>query len=176
MRPQLSARPVDQTLAEWTVVSRSAASYEAVALLRSAEPLVAGVVGEDSHLGDLVEALRRPADAAQRERAAQVVRVLLRSAGLHPLIPRTLLQCLVPGLVNVARRLGWGAGGDWQGSDQFLADVMATAWEVVASWTGQDRPYAVLDLLSATRCRMRRQLAKQVEEQRRHFALALAES
>jgi hypothetical protein len=29
---------------------------------------------------------------------------------------------------------------------------------VLFEWSGQDRPYAVLDLLSAIRCRMRRQL------------------
>ena len=31
---------------------------------------------------------------------------------------------------------------------------------ILSEWSGQDRPYAVLDLLSAIRCRMRRQLLR----------------
>ena len=44
---------------------------------------------------------------------------------------------------------------------RFFADVVATAWEVVVDWAGDDRSYAVLDLLSAVRCRVRRQLLAQ---------------
>ena len=39
----------------------------------------------------------------------------------------------------------------------FFSDLVTTAWEVISAWEGQDRKYAVLDLLSAIRCRMRRQ-------------------
>ncbi len=39
-------------------------------------------------------------------------------------------------------------------------------------WAGQDRPYAVLDLLSAVRCRMRRQLMAQLKN-RRHQIVGL---
>jgi AcrR family transcriptional regulator len=35
---------------------------------------------------------------------------------------------------------------------------LTTAWEVIVEWAGEDRPYAVLDLLSAVRCRLRRRL------------------
>src|SRR6185437_9261024 len=46
----------------------------------------------------------------------------------------------------------------WQTSEEFFCELLATAWLVVQEWAGQDRPYAVLDLLSAIRCRVRRQL------------------
>jgi hypothetical protein len=36
---------------------------------------------------------------------------------------------------------------------------------VLFEWSGQDRPYAVLDLLSAIRCRMRRQLFRARDHQ-----------
>ena len=39
-----------------------------------------------------------------------------------------------------------------------MALLVATTWLVIRQWSGQDRPYAVLDLLSAIRCRLRRQL------------------
>ena len=53
------------------------------------------------------------------------------------------------------------SGGDWEDGSAFFADVVATAWEVVVDWAGDDRSYAVLDLLSAVRRRARRQLLAQ---------------
>ncbi len=44
-------------------------------------------------------------------------------------------------------------------------------FEVISDWAGQDRPYAVLDLLSAARCRIRRQLFKERDVRRRTVAL-----
>ena len=73
-------------------------------------------------------------------------------------MPRAILQALLPGLVTVARRLSWGSGGDWVDGRSFFSDLLTTTWEVISDWSGQDRPYALLDILSATRCRMRRQI------------------
>jgi hypothetical protein len=67
---------------------------------------------------------------------------------------------MLPGLVTVARRLSWGTGGDWADGGSFFADTLATAWEIITEWSGQDRPYAALDLLSAVRCRLRRQVER----------------
>lgn len=89
-----------------------------------------------------------------------MVQAMLRSARLHPLVPRALLQGLVPGLVGVARRLTWGAGGEWPDPAAFFVDVLATTWEVIDEWSGQDRAYAVLDILSAVRCRLRRRIVR----------------
>ena len=69
-----------------------------------------------------------------------------------------LVQALLPGLVTVAGKLQWGRGGDWQDGEEFFGELLSTTWLVVQEWAGQDRPYAVLDLLSAIRCRLRRQL------------------
>ena len=69
-----------------------------------------------------------------------------------------LVQALIPGLVSVAGKLRWGRGGDWQDGEEFFGELLSTTWLVLQEWSGQDRPYAVLDLLSAIRCRVRRQL------------------
>jgi hypothetical protein len=161
----VSYRPVDQLAAEWSVSGRSAESRRALEALRRREPGIdAALPPEVGDLGDLVERLHRIGPTAAtgarqaREAAAEVVRALLRSADADPMIPRALLQALVPGLLGVANRLSWGRGGDWEGGGPFLSDLVTTAWEVIADWAGQDRPYATLDLLSAVRCRSRRQL------------------
>jgi DNA-directed RNA polymerase specialized sigma24 family protein len=107
--------------------------------------------------------LRRASGRVQREEAARLVRVLLREAGADPFIPRLLVQALLPGLIGVAGRLRWGRGGDWQDGDEFFCELLTTTWVVIAEWAGQDRPYAVRDLLSAIRCRARRQLFRAKE-------------
>jgi DNA-directed RNA polymerase specialized sigma24 family protein len=112
-------------------------------------------------LGELVEYLRHCETEDDRRRAARVIQAMLRSQAVHPLVTRAVLQAIVPGLVAVARRLRWGSGGDWDDAGSFLADAIATAWEVIVEWSGVDRDYAVLDLLSAIRCRMRRQMVRQ---------------
>lgn len=151
-------RPIDRLAADWRAVSRSAVSRQALAVLAATEEEVAAVGASD--LGELVDALRVPRDAARRDRAARVLQAMIRSQGVHPLLPRAIVQAMLPGLVSVGRRLSWGAGGDWDGGGAFFVDLVTTAWEVVVDWAGDDRPYAVLDLLSAVRCRLRRQMLR----------------
>ncbi|MDA8359009.1 MAG: hypothetical protein M0Z95_22535 [Actinomycetota bacterium] len=149
-------RPIDRLDAEWEVIGRTADSRHALSLLAAAEPSVAALGAADlSGLVAAMDLMRHHADSA---RAARLFQAMLRSAGVHPLVPRAALQAMVPGLVGVARRLSWGRGGDWESGGQFFLDAITTAWEVIVEWAGQDRPYAVLDLLSAVRCRLRRQL------------------
>jgi len=149
-------RPIDRLAADWRAASRSGPSRQALAALADAEDVVASLGVSD--LGDLVDTLRSPPDAAGRDRAAQVVQAMIRSQAVHPLVPRAILQAVLPGLVSVARRLSWGSGGDWNGGGAFFVDLVTTTWEVIVDWAGDDRHYAVLDLLSAVRCRLRRQM------------------
>ena len=158
-------RPIDRLTAEWTAIRRTPDSRTALRLLRDAEPLVAAVGGTD--LGDLVTAIGGAEGTEARDRSAAVLRAMVRSQTVHPLVARAILQAMLPGLINVARRLGWGSGGDWDGGAAFFGDVLTTAWEVIADWAGQDRPYAAGDLLSAVRCRLRRQVLGQRDRRRR---------
>ena len=164
-------RPIDQMTTEWEATGRSPQSDEALRRLAAAEPEIAALGVRD--LGGLVAALRTADGPEARDRAAGLLRAMLRSQGVHPLVPRAILQALVPGLVSVARRLSWGAGGEWDDGGAFFTDLVATAWEVIVAWSGDDRSYAVLDLLSAIRCRLRRQTARE-RETREHFAAGLA--
>lgn len=167
-------RPLDQLARDWETRRRSPASQDALQALARSEPDVARVRAAD--LGDLVEALigssgttRQPCRGRpERDCAAALFRAMLRSGRVHPMVPRALVQALLPGLVGVARRLTWGKGGEWESRGAFFVDAIATAWEVVEEWSGQDRAYAVLDVLSAVRCRLRRRI-------RRHHDLRLSE-
>jgi hypothetical protein len=167
-------RPLDRLAQDWESLRRTPASRDAMSALCRAEPDVLGAGTRD--LGDLVDTLIGPSPDAQssargldeRARAAALFRAGLRSAHVHPLISRALVQALTPGIVGVGRRLAWGQGGEWESQGAFLVDAIATAWEVVEDWSGQDRAYAVLDVLSAVRCRLRRRIV-------RHRALHRAE-
>ena len=102
--------------------------------------------------------MRHAKGRRHREDAARLVRVMLREAEVDPFVSRMLVQILIPGLVTVAGKLQWGRGGEWRDGEEFFGELLSTTWLVVQEWAGQDRPYAVLDLLSAVRCRLRRQL------------------
>jgi DNA-directed RNA polymerase specialized sigma24 family protein len=156
---------IDQLAAEWQSLGRCRAAVRALESVAQRDPGLARLVHGTKTVAptcptpfDLVEHLRRARGRTQREEAARLVRVLLREAGSDPFIGRLLVQALVPGLVTMAKRLRWGKGGDWRDATEFFGDVLTTTWLVVEEWSGQDRPYAVLDLLSAIRCRLRRQL------------------
>ncbi|HVC14194.1 MAG TPA: hypothetical protein VND62_04965 [Acidimicrobiales bacterium] len=163
-------RPLDVLARDWESLRRTPASHDALEALARAEPDIARLGA--SNLGDVVDALigSTPADwrtgrgSAERDRAAALFRVVLRSTSAHPLVSRALVQALVPGLVGVGRRLAWGKDGEWDSQDAFTVDAITTTWEVVQEWSGQDRAYAVLDVLSAVRCRLHRRI-------RRHHTL-----
>jgi hypothetical protein len=172
--PTTTTRPrvalIDQMAAEWNSIGRSQVG---VGSLRTAAGRDAGlsllVLGGDGGPPrcptpcDLIEHMRRAKGRRQREDAARLVRVLLREAGADPFLGRMLVQALVPGLVSVAGKLQWGRGGEWRDGEEFFGELVTTTWLVVQEWSGQDRPYAVGDLLSAIRCRVRRQLFRSKE-------------
>ena len=156
---------IDQMAAEWSRIGRSrppsGRSGTSPAAIRASSLLVLGTDDGPPPCPtpcDLVEHMRRASGRAQREEAARLVRVLLREADADPFVCRMLVQALVPGLVTVAGKLRWGRGGEWQDGEEFFGELLSTTWLVLQEWSGQDRPYAVLDLLSAIRCRLRRQL------------------
>jgi DNA-directed RNA polymerase specialized sigma24 family protein len=158
---------IDQMAAEWKSIGRSRTAVRSLQDVARHDPALSLLV-----LGpgpgavpppcptpcDLIEHMRHATGRAQRDEAARLVRVLLREADADPFICRMLVQALVPGLVTVAGKLQWGRGGEWQDGEEFFGELLATTWLVLQEWSGQDRPYAVLDLLSAIRCRLRRQL------------------
>jgi len=149
-------QPIDQLMIDWQGVSRGAEAERALNLLAAQEFDVASTGACD--LFELVAKLRGAIGDPAGTWAPAVVQAMLRSASLHPLIPRSILQAILPGLVTVARRLSWGAGGEWPDGGTFFSDLLTTSWEVINEWSGDNRPYALLDILSAIRCRMRRQI------------------
>jgi hypothetical protein len=161
---------IDQLVAEWQSLGRTSGAVRALESVSGRDPELDLLVHGSSTRPpacptpfDLVEHMRSPSERARREEAARLFRVLLREAGSDPFIHRMLIQALVPGLVTVARKLRWGEGGEWKDGSEFFGEVLTTTWLVLTEWSGQDRPYAVLDLLSAIRCRLRRQLFRSKE-------------
>ncbi len=147
---------LDSLEAEWRVLARTAESIAAV------DALAGRCMLPDARtLDDLVRFMR-----IRGAPAAVLFAALLREADAHPLVRRCLLQATVPGLIGVGQRLRWGEGGEWESADDFCVDALATTWEILGDWAGADRPYAVLDLLSGVRLRLRRRLIheRQVRE------------
>jgi hypothetical protein len=172
---------IDQMEVEWRSIGRARFAVRALhEVARRDEGLGHLVFGAGGDGGgpalcptpsDLVSHMRRASGRVRREEAARLVRVLLREAGTDPFIPRLLVQALLPGLISVAGKLRWGRGGDWQDGEEFFCELLTTSWCVIEEWAGQDRPYAVRDLLSAIRCRARRQLFRAKEHASRVIAM-----
>jgi hypothetical protein len=172
--------PIEQLNTEWLTLGRSATAVHALHRLAERDPdlavLVHGVPGVPRAPGvaepaatppacptpcDLIDHMRGASGTRGRAQAAALIKIMLREAALDPFVVRCLIQALLPGLLTVAGRLRWGQGGDWEDGSEFFSEMLSTTWMVVTEWAGQDRPYAVLDLLSAIRCRMRRQLFRE---------------
>jgi DNA-directed RNA polymerase specialized sigma24 family protein len=156
---------IDQMATEWQSIGRSPTAIQSLRdVARRDTGLSLLVHGTDEGSPrcptpcDLVEHLRHASGRVQRDEAARLIRVLLRESGGDTFLYRMLVQALIPGLVSVAGKLRWGRGGEWQDGEEFFGELLSTTWLVLQEWAGQDRPYAVLDLLSAIRCRLRRQL------------------
>jgi hypothetical protein len=173
-RPSRHVELIDQMAAEWHWAGRAPSSVRVLRAVASRDAelgrLVLGGETEPPPCPtpfDVVAHMRQAKGRAEREAAAHLVRVLLREACGDPFVGRMLVQALVPGLVGVAAALRWGRGGEWQDRGEFFAELVTTTWTVLSEWSGQDRPYAVLDLLSAIRCRLRRQLFRAKDLQAR---------
>ncbi len=191
MPPQTRQRilPIEQLNSEWRTLGRSPAAVRALQYLADRDQTVSALVrgGPDGPTPlaapacatpcDLIDYMRHATGSRAREEAAALIRTMLREAPGDALIVRFLIQALLPGLLTVAKRLRWGQGGDWDDGSEFFSETLSVTWMVLFDWSGQDRPYAVLDLLSAIRCRMRRQLfhAKDQRQLQVHMAPGLSE-
>jgi DNA-directed RNA polymerase specialized sigma24 family protein len=182
--------PIEQLNTEWRTLGRSTGAVRALHRLAERDPHLSvlvhgGAEGAGSPAvppacptpGDLIDHMRRATGTRGREEAAALIRVMLREAPVDPLVVRCLIQALLPGLLTIAARLRWGQGGDWDDGSEFFSETLSTTWMVVTDWAGQDRPYAVLDLLSAIRCRMRRQLfrARDLRQSQVHMTSGVTE-
>ena len=137
---------------EWQTLGTTPASGDACHRLAASEPVVERLKAQN--LADVVDTLSPSSGGLSRNEAAAVISAMLRSAQLDPLIPRAILQALIPGVLALSRRVDF-AQGPWCALDAFYADAISALWELTTSWAGSDRPYAAGDLLSAVRTRLR---------------------
>lgn len=91
------------------------------------------ILGGFATLGDLRAVLRASRD--DHEAADQILAALACRASHDDLAARTLLQALLPGLVNVAKRLGCGVV-----NDELEADVLTEAIARIRMYPIERRP------------------------------------
>jgi hypothetical protein len=137
---------------EWQALGTAPPSRTAYLRLADSEPAIARLDVDD--LAELVAALSSAAGRLTRNEAATVITAMLASAGADGLIPRAIVQALLPGVLALVQRFDISEG-PWQDVDGFLADAISCLWEQITVWSGMVRPYAAGDLLSGTRTRLR---------------------
>lgn len=141
---------------EWERKGRTAEARAALSGLVNHAPALGLDVLDD--LCDVVRILELRGGRTVLERAA-LVQALLECAGA-PLIGRTLLQTLIPGVVSVCRQLRFG-DGIIRDPSETLTMALGLTSELITDWAGQSRQYAAPDILSALRGRLRRWLLKE---------------
>ena len=149
---QLRFRPIDRLNAEWAALSSSPESSQALNALAAAEPVIDALGFVD--LGSLVAGLRAATGSLGRTEAARAFQAMLRSQSVHHLVRVPSFRRWSPGSSpSPDGSVGASAGNSEDGGAFFAGSRGGPAWEVISDWSGEDRQYAILDLLSAVRCR-----------------------
>jgi hypothetical protein len=148
----MDSQTIRQLRNEWRALGSSGAARTACHRLAECEPVIARLDVDD--LAELVTALSPSSAALSRNEAAAVVAAMLRSATLDPLIPRAIIQALIPGILGLARRID-GTAAPWGNLDTFYGDAISSLFEQITTWSGTLRPYAAGDLLSGVRVKLR---------------------
>lgn len=143
---------IRQLRTEWQAIGITPQSRTACLRLTVCEPVIAHLQVND--LVELVDVLSLSSHQLPRNEAASVIAAMLRSAGVDVLIPRAIIQALIPGVVALSRRID-SADGPWCDLDQFFVNAISCLWEQIITWSGTTRPYAAGDLLSGVRTRLR---------------------
>ena len=126
----MSARLFTALDTEWELLGSSRPAREAVRRWRNDPPL-----GRFPNLEDLIGVVRGADDA---EAIDQILVALVRRAPDDDVAARTLLQAILPGLFNVARRIGHG-----RIDDDLESDVVAEAMSRIRTYPLARRPRAI---------------------------------
>jgi len=143
---------IRQLRTEWRALGTAPPSRTACLGLAACEPVISHLQVND--LAELVDVLSLSSRRLSRNEAAAVITAMLRSAGVDVLVPRAIIQALIPGVVALSRRID-STDGPWCDLDQFFVDAISSLWEQIITWSGTTRPYAAGDLLSGVRTRLR---------------------
>src|ERR1035441_5612165 len=87
---------------EWQAIGTTPQSIAACHRLAQCEPVVADL--EVGNLAELVAALSLSSGRLSRNEAAEVITAMLRSAEVDALVPRAIIEALIPGLLAIPRR------------------------------------------------------------------------
>jgi len=137
---------------DWQAIGNTPHSSTACHRLAECESVVADL--EVGNLAELVAALSISSGGLSRNEAAEVITAMLRSADVDALVPRAIIEALIPGILALPRSLDL-ADGPWSDLDAFHADAVSALWEQIITWSGTTHPYAAGDLLSGVRTRLR---------------------
>ena len=148
----MNSPTIKRLRSEWQALGTAPPSSAACHRLAQCEPVVDRL--EVGNLAELVAALSLSSGGLSRNEAAEVITAMLRSADVDALVPRAIIEALIPGILALPRSLDL-ADGPWCDFDAFYGDAISALWELTTRWSGTHRPYAAGDLLSAVRTRLR---------------------
>jgi hypothetical protein len=105
---------------EWLAIGTTPQSAAACHRLAQCEPVVDRL--KVDNLAELVAALSPSSGRLSRNEAAEVITAMLRSADVDALVPRAIIEALIPGVLALPKRFDL-AEGPWCDLDAFHADA-----------------------------------------------------
>src|ERR1035437_4525251 len=135
----MNSPTISRLRTEWQALGTAPPSMAACHRLAEIETWVAHL--EVGDLAELTAALSLSSGRLSRHEAAAVIAAMLRCADADVLIPRAIIQALIPGVLALPQRVDT-AVGPWCDLDAFYADAISALWELTTSWPGTHRPYA----------------------------------
>lgn len=147
----MTAAPICAVAHDWLVRSRRPHARAVLERLQALEPDLAR-----TGAASLVELLAHVSDPPPDAPVPHwlVTAALVRRLEVDELVGVGILAALRPGLLAVARRLHWGRGGPWSGSDAFAGDLVSTSWDVLRSVAGTTLAYPERTVLRRVRQRL----------------------
>jgi hypothetical protein len=135
-------------IAQLDATLRTSGAQRSFATLRASEPAVARS-GASSYVELSVEAgVETPSRSAY-----EIASVLLCHSD-DPVAVCALVSMMCPALVAMGRRVAWRA--PWHGDiDTAVTDTVAICWQQITRLAGQRSPYALRQVLAATRSQLR---------------------
>jgi hypothetical protein len=151
---------------EWTAVAADMSSFRSLRAWAVAVPALDGFAS----LAELVAMVSRMGD---QDRSCRLLADLLVIADGDELATRAVLQAVVPGLRQAARRR-WPlqtAGGPWGSADDLAAEAVFAGWAAIRLHAGQRHDRLAAVIVRAVEGRLRRTHAAWRKEAARSAAL-----
>jgi len=151
---------------EWAARSISTEGDRVLREIVAREPVIAKSPASD--LGGLFATLDRRSPTVSEDPWA-IVAALIRQLDESELLSLGLLVVLIPTMTGLGSCFQWGLGGPWRDREEFIGELVATTWTVLAELAGTTLAYPLHAIKRRVSGRLERWRDREVRDRRREI-------